>query len=223
MKPFQFLATACTAGCLTFLISCNSSADKKTEGDTTTAKADTIAAAPVAPPAAAGPSRIVVIMQKVANYGKWKAAYDGHDTARLASGLHNYVVARGITDTNTVMVALRIDDVEKAKAFGASKNLKDVMKSAGVIGAPTIDYFENVVEDNSTISQTQRVRVKVKVKDWDAWKKNFDSHKQARIDAGLIDRVIGHSIDDDHQVSVVFAITDMEKAKAFMNSKDLKD
>jgi hypothetical protein len=162
-------------------------------------------------------------MQKVANYGKWKAAYDGHDTARLASGLHNYVVARGITDTNTVMVALRIDDVEKAKAFGASKNLKDVMKSAGVIGAPTIDYFENVVEDNSTISQTQRVRVKVKVKDWDAWKKNFDSHKQARIDAGLIDRVIGHSIDDDHQVSVVFAITDMEKAKAFMNSKDLKD
>jgi hypothetical protein len=224
MKPFQFLATACAAGCLTFLVSCNSSTDKTAEADTTAAKVDTIAAAPLTPPPApAAPAKIVVITQKVANYAKWKTAYDGHDSVRLAHGLHNYVVARSLTDSNNVMVALRMDDIEKAKEFGASKNLKDVMKSAGVIGAPTIDYTESVWEDNATISQTQRVRVKVKVKDWDAWRKDFDGDKQARIDAGLIDRVVAHSLGDDHQVSVVFAITDMAKAKAFMSSEYLKN
>ena len=62
-----------------------------------------------------------------------------------------------------------------------------------------------------------------KVKDWDAWKKEFDDHKQVRMDAGLIDRALGHDINDNHQVEIVFAVTDMAKAKAFLQSKDLKD
>ena len=62
-----------------------------------------------------------------------------------------------------------------------------------------------------------------KVKDWDAWKKEFDQNKQLRVDGGLIDRGIGHAVDDNHKVSVVFAVTDKAKAKAFLQSKDLKD
>ena len=65
--------------------------------------------------------------------------------------------------------------------------------------------------------------VRSKVKDWDAWKKSFDGHKQARMDAGLTDRVISHSVGDTHNVTLVFAVADMEKAKTFMNSQDLKD
>lgn len=62
-----------------------------------------------------------------------------------------------------------------------------------------------------------------KVKDWDSWKKEFDNHKQARIDAGLVDRGLSYNIGDNHTVSIVFAVSDMQKAKAFMQSKDLKD
>ena len=62
-----------------------------------------------------------------------------------------------------------------------------------------------------------------KVKDWDAWKKEFDENKQVRLDAGLIDRLIGHDINDNHQVLIIFAVTDMAKAKAFLQSADLKD
>jgi len=80
-----------------------------------------------------------------------------------------------------------------------------------------------VMDDNSPIEQTNRLLMLEKVKDWDAWKKEFDQHKQLRIDGGLIDRGIGHAIDDNHQVSVVFAVTDMSKAKAFLQSKDLKE
>ena len=62
-----------------------------------------------------------------------------------------------------------------------------------------------------------------KVKDWDAWKKAFDENKQVRIDGGVIERLIGHDINDNHQVSIIFAVTDLAKAKALLQSPELKD
>lgn len=217
VKFFAMLAIA--SGILLF--SCNSG-DKKasdTASDTTAVKKDS-----VPPPAtmASGPAMIMTIKHEVANYAKWKTAYDEHDSNRLAYGLHNYVICRGVDDSNMVMVALRMDDVNKAKEMGSSKDLMERMKKAGA-SKPSIEYTETVMNDTTAIQQTVRVMVKHKVKDWDAWKKAFDSHKQVRMDAGLTDRVIGHVAGDDHSVFIVFAVADMAKAKAFMESKDLKD
>ena len=55
-----------------------------------------------------------------------------------------------------------------------------------------------------------------------AWKNSFDSHKQTRIDNGLTDRAYGHNADDDHKVTIVVAINDTAKAKAFWKSDLLK-
>ena len=49
------------------------------------------------------------------------------------------------------------------------------------------------------------------------------TEQQARVDAGLTDRVVSHTVGDNHNITLVFAVADMAKAKAFMNSKDLKD
>ena len=54
-------------------------------------------------------------------------------------------------------------------------------------------------------------------------KKYLTKTGRLRIDGGLIDRLIGHDIKDNHQVSIIFAVTDMTKTKAFLQSKDLKD
>jgi hypothetical protein len=222
MKQLKFLAVALIATSMSlFLSSCGSGDDKKAEeakNDTSTQKPQE----PPPPPVPVKPSNVVVIMHKVANYAKWKMGYDAHDSARLAAGLKNYVLGRGLTDSNMVLVALKMDDLAKAKAFGASKDLMEAMKKAGVVGKPTVEYI-NVVMSDTTVTQAMRLRVTHKVKDWDAWKKSFDSHKQTRIDAGLIDRSVGYSMDDNHMVSVVFAVSDMAKAKAFTTSKDLKD
>ena len=121
------------------------------------------------------------------------------------------------------MVALKMDDVTKARELTASKGMKDKMQKAGVIGAPTFAFLETVMLDKGTDASTTRVWMMHKVKDWDTWKKEFDSHKQVRIDAGLTDRAVGYAVGDNHMVTVVCAVTDMEKAKAFMASKDLKD
>ena len=220
MKHFRSLATSFVAAGTLLLSSCNSGKDKKTDEtmtDSTATKTETTATAP------SGPTSIMIIRHKVADYAKWKTGYDSHDSMRLASGLHNYVIARGTEDPNMVLVAVTMDDVDKAKAFAASPDLKTKMKEVGVTGTPVIDFLESVMNDTTAIQQTIRVMIRHKVKDWDAWKKSFDSHKQVRIDAGLTDRVISYTVGDNHHVTLVFAIADMDKAKAFMNSQDLKD
>ena len=223
MKQLKLLATICVAAGMLFLSSCNSGKDKKTDegsADTSTVKTDTTTAAVTT---TTGPATLMSIKHKVANYVKWKPFYDAHDSVRQANGLHNYVIARGTEDSNMVLIALRMDDVDKAKAMAASSELKDRMKNAGVTGPASFDYITTVMNDTTAIQQTVRLLVKHKVKDWDAWKKVFDDHKQARVDAGLTDRLVGYTIGDNHNVSLVFAVTDMAKAKAFINSKDLKD
>lgn len=221
MKQVKFFATVFVAAGMLFLNSCNSGDEKKadtTETDSSAVKKET-------PPVTthSGPTMVMTITHKVANYAKWKPAYDSHDSVRLSYGLHNYVVARGTDDSNLVMVALKMDDVNKARELAASQGMKDRIKKAGVTGPVSIDYIEAVMNDTTALQQTVRLMVKHKVKDWDAWKKNFDSHKQARIDAGLTDRVVAYTAGDNHKVTLVFAVADVAKAKAFINSKDLKD
>ncbi|WP_460558226.1 hypothetical protein [Ferruginibacter profundus] len=223
MKQFKFLAAIPIIMAFVFT-ACNNADEKKAEP--TAAAPDTTAAKPKeTAPAPATLFNVAVIIHKVANYTKWLPLYESDDSARMANGLSNYVLGRGMDkDSNTVLVALKMADPVKAKAMASSPALKEKMKQGGVIGAPIVFFEENVMMDTSTMANTiARVMVTHKVKDWDAWKKEFDSHKQVRLDAGLVDRVVGHSIDDNHMVRIVFAITDMAKAKAFMASKDLKD
>lgn len=219
MKPFRFFAVAFLVTATIFIVSCNN-ADNDKKADETKTDNNSTNQTTTAP---SGPSSVMTVRIKVADYDKWLPGYEGHDSVRLSYGLHNYVIARGIDDPSIVMVALKMDDVSKAKAFSALPDLKEAMKKGGVIGAPTMDYLETVMNDTAALQQSSRLMIKHKVKDWDAWKKSYDEHKQVRMDAGLSDRVIAHTNGDTHNVTVVFAVMDMAKAKAFIASKDLAD
>jgi hypothetical protein len=196
------------------LVSCNS-------GDKKDNKTDSIAAVAASQPAPLKDEMLV--KHKVANYARWKPAYEADSSMRLANGLQDHIIARGDADSNMVLLIFYMDDTAKAKAFGADPRLKDVMKKAGVTGAPEIDYVHRVFNDSTKTDQTARVMIKHKVKDWDAWKKVFDDDKQARMDAGLSDRMVGYTIGDNHMVTIVCVVNDAAKAKAFMKDKRLAD
>jgi hypothetical protein len=165
---------------------------------------------------------MLVVSHKVANYAKWKMAYDGHDSARLAAGLHNYVLARGFMDSNMVMVVLKVDDTAKAKAFGKDPGLKKAMQKGGVIGAPTIMLYTATWQDTATVKAIVRSQTMFMVKDWDAFVKSFEEGKQERMDNGIVDRVIGHDLSDNKKVSLVTAVLDTAKAFAYYKSDALK-
>lgn len=218
MKLLKFLPSITVAACSFIFSACNSD-EKKTDAVTVSTDSSVSKKSEIS----TKPQNVVIIKHRVANFAKWKAAYESHDSTRLAYGLHNYIISRGLKDSNMVMVALKMDDTAKAKQFGSMSDLKTAMHKGGVLGAPVILFLDVQMLDTSSNATTTRVIVTHKVKDWDAWKKTFDSHKQARVDAGLTDRAVSYSVGDTHTVTIVFAINDMTKAEAFMGSKDLKD
>ena len=223
MKQLKFLSTLGIA-CVFLFSSCGGDEKKTTETEVATDSTATTSADTTATPATAQstitttPENMVVIKHKVANFAKWKPAYDGHDSVRLAYGLHNYVIARGVDDSNMVMIALKIDDITKAKAFAKDPSLKAAMHKGGVIGAPSVSFNTIVYQDTAQNMSDLRSMTTSTVKDWDAWKAAFDSGRQIRTENGLTDRAYGHDIDDNHKVTVVVAINDTAKANAFWKS-----
>lgn len=220
MKKINKLTSALVVtGALFFFSSCNPGEEKK--ADEPAVKQDSSAVQKTEP---VKPGNLMLITHKVANYAKWKMAYDAHDSVRRSYGLHNYLLTRGVEDTNRVMVALWMDDAAKAKEFVAMPNLKDAMKKGGVLGVPTFGYIDVQMYDTvTTNASSTRMMLSHKVKDYDTWKKEFDSHKQARMDAGLADRLLGYEVGDNKTVTIVFAVSDLKKARDFLASKDLKD
>ena len=224
MKRLRFPGLLFCAASLCFLTSCGGNESKEqTSTDSTTAESNTNAAVPEVNTIITTPENMMVVTHKVADYEKFQASYDAYDSLRLANGLHSYVIGRGVEDPNMVMVVVKADDIEKAKAFSKNASLKSAMQKAGVTGAPTIVFNTSTWQDTAVLAPgIIRSRTTFMVKDWDAWVKNFMDAKQERMDNGITDRVIGHDVDDNKKVSLVTAVLDTTKAFAYYKSDALK-
>lgn len=169
------------------LVACNNAGDKTTPSTTDSSSATPATA--MAEPAAsklAAPFDIVEINHTVKDYDKWRPAFNSDSTARKASGLEDMVVARSVDNPNSLLVTLKVSDMEKAKAFAADPRLKDVMEKNGVISKSDINYF-HVIRVNPDSKENQWVQITHKVKDFDAWVKVFDAEGTAtRASFGLV-------------------------------------
>lgn len=223
MKQSRLAGALFYAALALFLFSCGGGESNK-ESSTEATSNDTAntATVPEVNTIVTTPQTMAIITHKVADFAKWLPAYEAHDSARLANGLHNYVIGRGIEDTNMVMVALKADDAAKAKAFSKDPGLKQAMQKAGVKGAPNISIVTATWQDTSNIGAAPRSLTTFDIKDWDAWIKNFEDGKQERLDNGLAVRVVGHDADDNKKVALVTALTDTAKARAYWASDALK-
>jgi hypothetical protein len=224
MKSRNFFFLLCCTAIPFFFSSCGNNDENKT----TTTDADTTATATSAATNSSNstivttPQTILAVTNKISNYAKWKVAYDAHDSVRKAYGIHNYVIGRGVEDSNMILVATKADDVDKAKAFLKDPSLKASMQKSGATHS-TITLTTEVYQDTATLGpDVIRSRTTYTVKDWDTWKNAFESHRQTRLDNGVVDRVYGYDVDDNHKVSLVVAITDSAKANAFWNSDLIK-
>lgn len=227
MKPLFSSYKPLLAAALFFAASCNNEGDDSSKKDSadnmnTANTTNTNTTNSTTSTIVTTPQNVVTIMHKVTDFNKWMMGYEGHDSARLANGMHNYVVGRSAMDSNMVFIALKADDMNKAKTFSKDPALKQVMQKAGVVGAPTINFSTLLWQDTAMMNTDLRARINFTVKDWATWQKAFDSGKQMRMDNGLVDRVYGHDADDDHKVTVVFAVSDTTKAEAFWRSDNLK-
>jgi len=81
---------------------------------------------------------IMAIHHKVAEFTKWRPAFDEHEQTRAAAGITNGKIYQSKDDPNDVVILFDVADVQKAKAFSQSQDLKAKMQTAGVVGQPEI-------------------------------------------------------------------------------------
>ena len=65
--------------------------------------------------------------------------------------------------------------------------------------------------------------VRHKVASFDNWKRVFDSHAMAQQESGLRVEKVLPILDDPTEVVLWFEVTDLEKARAFVNSPEVPD
>jgi hypothetical protein len=168
----------------------------------------------------AAPFDVVEISHTVKDFVTWKKGFDADEPMRKASGLELIVLGRSAENPNTVCIVLHASDVAKAKAFVANPRLKDLMEKNGVITKPEFNYY-TVIKVNPDSKENSWVQVSYKIKDFDAWQKVFNANGTAnRAAQGLIDVALARGIDDPNIIHIVFDITDMAKAKAWITSEE---
>ncbi|HYF32159.1 MAG TPA: hypothetical protein VD993_13645 [Chitinophagaceae bacterium] len=223
MKRLDFPSLRLFAVALIFFSSCGGDPTKDETISDSATRATTDTAAVAASSIVTTPQGMILVTHKVSNFQRFLAAYEAHDSFRLANGVHSYVIGRGFQDSNTVFVATRVDDMEKAKAFTKSPNLKKAMQEAGVSGPPAISFLTATWQDTAMLAgSTLRSKANFSVKDWTAWEKNFVNGRSNRIANGIVDRAYGHDPSDSTKVELVTAVTDTAKAFAYYKSNELK-
>lgn len=224
-KVNKFLRPLLALGLIAAISSCNSNSSTKNavpanSADTATTTASAEATPPPAPEFK--PFTVAEITHTVKDYAKWRPFFDTDSNNRKANGLETIVVGREIDHPNNIMTAYTVSDMQKAKDFGNSPDLKEKMKTAGVISKPDIEFFK-VIRFNPNSHEKQWVVITHKVKDFNAWLKVFDAEGSAkRASDGLVDVVLARGVEDSNLVHLVFDITDMIKARASMNSVEKK-
>ena len=83
----------------------------------------------------------LLVRHKVADFTKWKAAYDAHVSARENAGLKELHLLRNVDRMDEVVILFEVRDVAKAREFANSAELREAMQNAGVTDKPDIWFL----------------------------------------------------------------------------------
>jgi heme-degrading monooxygenase HmoA len=86
----------------------------------------------------------ILVRHKVADYATWKQVYDQDSTTRKANGSLGGKLFRNAHDPNEVVSLLEWDDLEKARQFAQSDDLRETMQRAGIVDQPDVYFLEEV-------------------------------------------------------------------------------
>ena len=84
------------------------------------------------------------VRHKVSDYGNWKRVYDEFASVRRENGVTGASVHRDANDADFIIVTHQFRDMNAAKAFADSEELKSAMANAGVSGPPEIWFGEDI-------------------------------------------------------------------------------
>ena len=84
----------------------------------------------------------LLIRHKVADYAAWKSVFDEDGITRRANGCQGGLLFRSAADPYEVLILLEWDDLERARLFARSADLREAMARAGVADRPDVWFLE---------------------------------------------------------------------------------
>jgi heme-degrading monooxygenase HmoA len=84
----------------------------------------------------------LLIKHKVKDYLAWKKVFDGLINTRKARGEKSYQILHPENEANDLLAIFEWDDLENAKKFTNSSELKEAMGNAGVMEQPEVYFLE---------------------------------------------------------------------------------
>lgn len=165
----------------------------------------------------------ISISHDIADYTSWKAEFDKHISARQEAGIKDIFVKKEISKTHSITFFCEATNLEKAKSFVSSPELKEAMSKAGVTSAPEIVFYKSAAELKAIDTSAFVTTVSHPVKDFSAWKEVYDSANEMRQKAGINDHLLLRSLSNDKIVTVLGSSASALKFDEFMANPDLKD
>lgn len=86
----------------------------------------------------------LLIRHRIADYTVWKDVFDEQRILRRANGSRGGWVFRDAGDPREILLLLAWDDLERARLFVDSDDLREAMSRAGVTDRPDFWFLEEV-------------------------------------------------------------------------------
>jgi hypothetical protein len=90
------------------------------------------------------PLSAAIVVHDVADFDRWKKAFDDHAPARDRAGVVAHAVNRSVENPNQVVAFLQAEDEGRLRAFLEAPELAQTMKAAGVLGPPHVTFVKTL-------------------------------------------------------------------------------
>ncbi len=168
------------------------------------------------------PPAAILITHPVADFDTWKVGFDQHEPARRAAGALAHHINRAEDDPNLVSIFLAVQDIERAKAFASSDDLKNAMQSFGVTGPPELLWVTPVREAAVWDRELPAFVLRHNVADFDKWLEGYDAAGEIQKSKGIIGHAANRSIDDPSLAIVYHQAETFETLRSFLGDPELK-
>jgi hypothetical protein len=84
-----------------------------------------------------------IVNHRVADFNTWLKAYEEHAAKRGEAGITSSVVCQSVDDPNDVTIYFEVTDLNRAREFATSEDLKQTMQAAGVVSPPSINFMQS--------------------------------------------------------------------------------
>ena len=83
----------------------------------------------------------ILVHHEVANYQAWKSVFDASSDWRLKNGEQSCRIFHSAGNVNDLILLFEWENLDAARAFMTSEELKARMAKAGVKGQPRIEFL----------------------------------------------------------------------------------